>query len=262
MKGVGYLQDLLTSIFERSGTTAHGPGDSRSMADLCQALLSERGEVSGHLLAGAALDRFDALDEAGQLAFFELLNDVYDLDAQTLVGAAEAYGRDPSLEHFSYLLKTAEPRRQELLRRLNSAPGATARLVKMRERLLTLLREHPGFGRTDLDMRHLFASWFNRGFLVMRHIDWQSPASLLEKIIAYEAVHAIDDWDDLRRRMQPPDRRCFAFFHPAMPDEPLIFVEVALVDASRSILPRQRRRSFIRSPIARRGSRECRSVIS
>ena len=99
----------------------------------------------------------------------------------------------------------------------------------MRARLLLLLKDNPSFGRTDLDFQHLFGSWFNRGFLVPRRIHWQSPANILEKIIKYEAVHAIDDWDDLRRRVEPADRRCYAFFHPAMPDDPLIFVEVALV---------------------------------
>ena len=98
----------------------------------------------------------------------------------------------------------------------------------MRADLLRLIPRSDPRARIDLDFQHLFTSWFNRGFLVLRPISWESPASILEKIIAYEAVHAIDSWDDLRRRVEPIDRRCFAFFHPAMPDEPLIFVEVAL----------------------------------
>jgi malonyl-CoA decarboxylase len=122
----------------------------------------------------------------------------------------------------------AEPRRQELFRRLNLAPGGTRRLVAMRRDLLGLLRAEPEFARIDADFRHLLASWFNRGFLVMQRIDWNTPAAILEKIIAYEAVHEIDSWDELRRRVEPEDRRCFAFFHPSMPDEPLVFVEVAL----------------------------------
>ncbi len=126
------------------------------------------------------------------------------------------------------LIAKAEPRRQELLRRLNLAPGGTERLVRMREDLLRMLEDTPQLTRIDVDFEHLFSSWFNRGFLVLRRIDWSTPADILEKIIRYEAVHAINDWDDLRRRLQPPDRRCFAFFHPAMPSEPLIFVEVAL----------------------------------
>jgi malonyl-CoA decarboxylase len=115
-----------------------------------------------------------------------------------------------------------------LLRRLNQAPGGTADLVAMRVDLMAAAKAEPDLGRVDLDFRHLFASWFNRGFLVLRRIGWESPANILEKIIAYEAVHEIHSWADLRRRLEPPDRRCFAFFHPAMPDDPLIFVEVAL----------------------------------
>jgi malonyl-CoA decarboxylase len=99
----------------------------------------------------------------------------------------------------------------------------------MRHDLLGFLPQMPELARVDLDFAHLFQSWFNRGFLVLRQITWESPARLLEKIIEYEAVHAIGDWEALRARVDPKDRRCFAFFHPAMPDEPLIFVEVALV---------------------------------
>jgi malonyl-CoA decarboxylase len=118
-----------------------------------------------------------------------------------------------------------------LFRRLNLAPGGTQRLVAMRADLLDMLRDEPEFSRIDSDFRHLLSSWFNRGFLVMRHIDWHTPAAVLEKIIAYEAVHEIDSWEELRRRVGTDDRRCFAFFHPSMPNEPLVFVEVALTRA-------------------------------
>ncbi|MEO1293158.1 MAG: malonyl-CoA decarboxylase [Pseudomonadota bacterium] len=126
------------------------------------------------------------------------------------------------------LVATTEARRQELLRRLNFAPGGTEALVRMRSALLSAVKDNENFKRVDADFQHLLASWFNRGFLVLRPIDWNTPAQILEKIIEYEAVHEIDSWDELRRRLQPADRRCFAFFHPAMPNEPLIFVEVAL----------------------------------
>lgn len=128
------------------------------------------------------------------------------------------------------LVRAAEPRRQELLRALNLCPGGTIALVRMREDLLAALREDRALAAVDQDFAHLFRSWFNRGFLVLREIDWNTPAAILEKIVAYEAVHEIRDWDDLRRRLDPPDRRCFAFFHPATGDEPLVFVEVALTD--------------------------------
>ena len=225
---VSYFQDLLTSIFERGGTVAR-QSEERSLDALAAALMSERGEVSGHQLAGALLDRFDRASAEERLAFFQLLATDYDVDAGGIVLAANAYQREPTQRHYEQLRDVSAPRRQALLRRLNSVPGATERLVRMREALLPLLKEEPQLARVDLDFEHAFSSWFNRGFLVMKPVNWQSPASLLEKIIAYEAVHTINDWDDLRRRLQPVDRRCFAFFHPAMPDEPLIFVEVALI---------------------------------
>ena len=115
-----------------------------------------------------------------------------------------------------------------MFRRLNAAPRGTARLVAMRARLLKAVKRDASLDPIDSDLRHLLRSWFNRGFLVPARIDWSTSAAILEKIIAYEAVHAIDDWDALRERLAPADRRCFSFFHPTMPDEPLIFVEVAL----------------------------------
>ncbi|MGB3865081.1 MAG: malonyl-CoA decarboxylase, partial [Xanthobacteraceae bacterium] len=172
---------------------------------------------------------YRTLDEAGRAAFFEALardfgpnrDKVEEAIAQWRSGVGGAGGG----LHFA-----SEPRRQELFRRLNRAPGATGELVEMRMDLLALSGEHKNLVTVDRDLVHLFASWFNRGFLVVRRIDWSSPANILEKVIRYEAVHEIHDWDDLRRRIDPVDRRCYAFFHPALPDEPLIFVEVALTE--------------------------------
>lgn len=230
MNRTTFLQDLLTTIFERrSPTTASN--DRRSMKELCAALISEQGEASGSSIGTAILDRYERSSPEEKSAFFRLLVEDHDIDPDEIVAAATAYKASREADGLARLVRVAEPPRQELLRRLNRVPGATGRLVKMRADLLTLLKAEPSYGRADIDFRHLFASWFNRGFLVLRRIDWATPANILEKIIAYEAVHAINDWDDLRRRLQPADRRCFAFFHPAMPDEPLIFVEVALTDA-------------------------------
>ena len=142
--------------------------------------------------------------------------------------AIAAWREKPSDATAAEVHAASEPRRQELFRRLNLAPGGTAALVRMREQLMDALDHRDDLAAVDDDFVHLFSSWFNRGFLVLRHIDWSTPAIVLEKIIRYEAVHAIRDWDDLRRRIDPPDRRCYAFFHPALVDEPLIFVEVAL----------------------------------
>lgn len=225
-----FLADLLFSIFERrQGRSASD--DKRSTEELCAALMSERGEASGTRIAAAVLARYENMTEEEKRDFFSMLVEQYDVDTDAVSKAAADYAHSNSSEDLARLLKEAEPRRQPLLRRLNQAPDATEMLVRMRADLLGLLKENPSFRRADLDFSRLFESWFNRGFLVLRRIDWRTPANILEKIIEYEAVHAIDDWDDLRRRLFPADRRCFAFFHPSMPEEPLIFVEVALTDA-------------------------------
>jgi malonyl-CoA decarboxylase len=228
MTRTGFLGDLLAQLVERRMVPFRGAGD-RPMGDLCAALMSGRGEVSTMRRAREILARYRALDAAGRRAFFALLADTYDIDPVAVSEAAGAYAQLRDAVTLERVVQAAEPRRQELFRRLNHPPGATAELVRMRRDLLGLIREMPELARVDLDFEHLFASWFNRGFLVLRQITWESPARLLEKIIDYEAVHEIGDWEELRARIDPPDRRCFAFFHPAMPDEPLIFVQVALV---------------------------------
>jgi malonyl-CoA decarboxylase len=142
--------------------------------------------------------------------------------------AIAAWREKPSDATAAELHAASEPRRQELFRRLNLAPGGTVALVRMREQLIDVLDHRDDLTAVDDDFAHLFSSWFNRGFLVLRRIDWSTPAIVLDKIIRYEAVHEISDWEDLRRRIDPPDRHCYAFFHPALVDDPLIFVEVAL----------------------------------
>lgn len=221
------FSDLLPRIFERSGKAViHA--DRRNMEDLCQALLSEEGEVSGYTLAATLLDRYRSADEATRLDFFKYMNTHLDVDAARVADLAKVYADDPSPEAFRSLSEASEPRRQELLRRLNQPVGATRDLVEMRVDLLRFVKKHPELARTDFDFVHLLKSWFNRGFLVLEQITWATPAHILDKIVAYEAVHQISDLEDLRRRLAPSDRRCFAFFHPSMPEEPLIFVELAL----------------------------------
>jgi malonyl-CoA decarboxylase len=196
---------------------------------LAEALLSERGEASGAAVARELHAAIRDLSEADRLAFLLFLASGFMPDTAKLRRAAEAYLADPSAEQAARLAECAEPPRQELLRRMNLSPGGTAALVAMRRDVLMVLRENPMLKPLDVDLHHLFGSWFNRGFLELRRIDWQSPAASLEKLITYEAVHEIAGWDDLRRRLGP-DRRCFGFFHPALPGEPLIFVEVALTE--------------------------------
>ena len=179
-------------------------------------------------LANEILADYAELTTGPRIAFFESLARTFGHDQARIDGAIEAWRQEPSADAPAELHRASEPRRLELFRRLNLAPGGTAALVRMRENLLDAMDHRDDLAVIDNDFVHLFSSWFNRGFLVLRRIDWSTPASILEKIIRYEAVHEIHGWDDLRRRVDLPDRRCYAFFHPALVDEPLIFVEVAL----------------------------------
>ena len=191
-------------------------------------LLSARGEANAQSMAVKLIDHYEHLDKRSQIEFFHFLSSQFNPDPTMVLDAANKYNAERNEASLIHLCQTVEPPRQELLRRVNRAPAGTSIILKMRQTLLTYLKEHPAFAATDADMHHLLSSWFNPGFLELHQITWNSPAQLLEKIIEHESVHAIDGWDDLRRRLQP-DRRCFAFFHPQLPGEPLIFVEVALV---------------------------------
>ena len=203
---------------------------------LAATLLSERGEASGAQVARELHQALRALDADDRHSFHRYLARAFQPDKTALRLAAERYLADSTAEAAAAIATAADPPRQELLRRMNVAPGATGALIAMRSELTAHLRDEPELKLLDADLRHLFASWFNRGFLELRRIDWQSPAAVLEKLIAYEAVHEIKGWDDLRRRLAP-DRRCFAFFHPALAGEPLIFVEVALVQGLAAAMP-------------------------
>ncbi|NHM19386.1 malonyl-CoA decarboxylase [Tritonibacter mobilis] len=225
------LAELLSTVFERRQRTGQSaPSDGRPLQELADALVGSAGETSGLALAEEILTRFETEDDDGKIAFFRHLATAMNIAPEDVRATLSTYEKDPSKTSYRAFMAAAEPKRQELIRRLNRLPNATGMLVRMRADLLRLGRGEPELEALDMDFRHLFLSWFNRGFLVLRPINWESPAHILEKIIAYEAVHAIDSWDDLRRRLEPSDRRCFAFFHPSMPDEPLIFVEVALTN--------------------------------
>jgi len=232
MNSSAFFADLLQTIADRgrellglrrNDALAHG-----DLAAACETLLSSRGEASGVALAREILTRWEALDERARLEFLTVLAERFGPDFTRIDEAVAAYLDDKSATMAQHLHGAAEAPRQELIRRLNLAPGGIEALVEMRELLLKHRAEHPDYPTVDADFAHLFSSWFNRGFLVLRRIDWSTPANILEKIIKYEAVHTIRDWDDLRRRLEPGDRRCFAFFHPQLTDDPLIFVEVAL----------------------------------
>lgn len=241
-----FLSNLLGTLTERGRHLLRGLTHSSSphladgeLVELGETLLSRRGEATGVALAQALLAGYATATPDQRLAFLNALADLFGPDRESIEQAIEKLHADGfSPASVSALHHAAEPRRQELIRRLNLAPGGTAALVRMREVLLANLSEHPQLRSVDSDFVHLFASWFNRGFLVLQRIDWTTPANILEKIIRYEAVHAIRNWDDLRNRLAPPDRRCYGFFHPQLVDEPLIFVEVALTkDTPAAIAP-------------------------
>lgn len=208
----------------RNGSTAE------RVVRTTDSLLSEKGESNARSMAMKLIAQFEALDAEAQLDVFDRWAALLSPDPALVMEAARNYQDHPDAERLLALFRTVEPARQELFRRINRAPGGTQAIVRMREQLLRHLGTRPHLKAVDADLEHLLSSWFNPGFLELHEITWSSPARLLEKIIAHESVHAIDGWDDLRRRLQP-DRRCFAFFHPQLPHEPLIFVEVALLPA-------------------------------
>jgi len=220
-------------VFERLRQVrrdARERSDLRGLLDDCHQLLTARGESNSLVIAARAVERYQRLSADAAARFFEVLATEFDPDPGDVLRLAESYAVSRSPDNLIELWKAAESPRQELLRRLNRAPNATGTLIAMRAKLLDRLRHDPALKAVDADFQHLLSSWFNPGFLKVVQVDWSSPAQLLEKIIQHEAVHQIDGWADLRRRLEP-DRRCFAFFHPMLPDEPLIFVEVALLDA-------------------------------
>ena len=237
-----FFQDMLGSIAERGRhlidrTPARASarkgrkGSARSadtIEDLAALLLSGRGEASGVALARQLLDLYSGLPVSERIAFFRLLGRDFGPDQKRLRSAWAAYDKAQTPRTLQALLQAVEPPRQEMFRRLNLAPGGTSALVGMRQDLIEHGGKDADLASVEDDLVHLLYSWFNRGFLMMQRITWSSPADILERIIRYEAVHMIQGWDDLRRRLQPSDRRCYAFFHPSLADEPLIFVEVAL----------------------------------
>ncbi|TDI59049.1 MAG: MCD, Malonyl-CoA decarboxylase MCD [Alphaproteobacteria bacterium] len=234
MRPSSVFNDIIVSIAERSRSLVDlarmraTPGGVDGLLDLCRQLVATTGEVSIFALAQEIHARFAATDPADHRQVFRAFLEEFGVEQKSVRAAVDAYLANPDEEHAVALHETAEPRRQELLRRLNLSPGGTRALVRMRTALLAAMETDGDLALVDRDFVHLFTSWFNRGFLELQHMDWHTPAAILDKIIAYEAVHEISDWDDLRRRIDPPDRRLYAFFHPRLTDDPLIFVEVAL----------------------------------
>ncbi|MGB0799105.1 MAG: malonyl-CoA decarboxylase domain-containing protein [Planktomarina sp.] len=195
---------------------------------LIKELLSSQSDAQQQSLSQAILDKYDVCDEPARHAFFDHLATDLDIDAKSLSDGVAGYRADPSAKAYRHVQNLCTPPRVEVFHQLANVQDGAARLVKMRQDIRAAMKTDSDFRKLDHDLHELLSSWFNRGFLVLQPITWKSPANILEKIIAYEAVHTIQDWDDLRRRLHPEDRRCYAFFHPRMPDDPIIFVEVAL----------------------------------
>lgn len=199
----------------------------------CHDLLSDRAEVPGNRIAGDVLAAYPSLDAVARAAFFDALLQEFSVEPGALRRAAEDYVRAPSEAALLALRHAGEAPRHELFYRLIAAHGGTARLVSMRADLLADIRQHPSWRLVETDLADVLKSNFNSGLLEFQQIDEETPSAVLEKLIQYEAVHAIHSWREMRRRLEA-DRRCYAFFHPAWPDEPLIFTEVALTRGFRT----------------------------
>ena len=231
---MSFFQNLLSSIMERSllkSSYFRSKDFGILHEDINKALesvMSKSGEISSLVFAEHLSSLIEALNDEEFIEFFETLHAKYDLDAEALLKASNEYSKNKTQKNLELIFQASEPQWVELFKRLNTVSEGTLRLVRLRERIRSLKQASPSLEFFDRSLLKLFKHWFNPSFLVLESIDWSTPANILEKIIAYEAVHEINSWDDLRARLAPDDRRCFAFFHPLMPNEPLIFVEVAL----------------------------------
>ena len=231
---INFFNDLINSLFDKPNKkkSFNFFSDKKkilSTRDFINNVALAKGEVSALGYAEFLMQHCEKLDEKELIIFFKLMRENFDISSLELSQAVDEYKVNSNSENLITLMKFSEPKRREIFRRCNGISRGTIRLVNLRKRLLGILKKNPELKAVDYDLVYLFKNWFNRGFLILRPINWETPAHILEKIIAYEAVHEINSWDELRLRLAPKDRRCFAFFHPAMQDEPIIFVEVALM---------------------------------
>jgi len=230
---MSFFQNIISSIM--SGTLKNnlfGGEDfgvlHKDINKALESVMTSSGEVSSLVYAEHLLTLIEQLNDDDLVIFLKKLAENYDIDPSALSEASKEYAADKTQANLEKVSTASEPDWVELFRRLNTTPNGTVRLVRLRERIRGLVKDNAEIAFFNSSLLSLFKSWFNPSFLVLEKIDWSTPANILEKIIEYEAVHEINSWDDLRARLAPDDRRCFAFFHPLIPDEPLIFVEVAL----------------------------------
>ncbi len=233
MTKIKFFQGLLNSLFDKpkinkSLNFLFEKKKSLTTSEYVENVVSAKGEVSALSHAELLISHCEQLNDRELINFFEILRKNFEVNSDDLYLATQNYKSDKTSENLIKLMKLSEPLRRDIFTRCNGIARGTIRLVNLRKKLLELIIKKPELKAVDYDFVYLFKNWFNRGFLILRPINWETPAHILEKIIAYEAVHEINSWDELRTRLAPKDRRCFAFFHPAMEDEPIIFVEVAL----------------------------------
>ena len=217
MKGTRRLNRLRSKSFGKLHKNINKAVDS---------VMSTTGEVSSLVYSEHLLNLIENLDDKSLYKFLNHLLSNYDIDTKKLTKDVKNYSSEKNDKNLQKIGISSEPQWIELFRRLNSTSNGTYRLVKLREKIRAMNK--PELKAFDSGLLKLFKYWFNPSFLVLEKIDWETPANILEKIIEYEAVHQINSWDDLRARLAPTDRQCFAFFHPLIPNDPLIFVEVAL----------------------------------
>ncbi len=235
MSRFSFFSDLVNTLFDKKNRKKNFGSlfekkQNKSLLEYIENFNDAKGEISALNYSEELLDYLSQCDQKTLISFFEYLERDYDLDISLIEEVLKNYDKKKEYNFYKDIKKISESKRSEIFRRLNSTQHGTINLVRLREKLLELLDKHPNFQKIDFDLSSLFKDWFNRGFLILKPIDWETPANILEKIIEYEAVHQIKSWDELRSRLEPQDRKCFAYFHPAMEDEPLIFIEVALTE--------------------------------
>jgi len=233
MSKFSFFSDLVNTLFDKKNRKKNfsflfEKKQNKSLLEYIENVNDAKGEISALSYSEELLDYLSQCDHKTLVSFFEYLEKDYDLEINSIEEVLKNYNKKKEYNFYKDIKKISESKRLEIFRRLNSTQHGTINLVKLREKLLDLLDKYPNFRKIDFDLSSLFKDWFNRGFLILKPIDWETPANILEKIIEYEAVHQIKSWDELRSRLEPDDRKCFAYFHPAMEDEPLIFIEVAL----------------------------------
>ena len=235
MSKSSFLNDILNNLLSRKNIfgkfyRGNDANDNFSVENLIDNILNAKDEASANIFSEQLFEKIEKFSEEELLDFFNFISQNLDIDGEKLLVKVKKFNENNTPENLKSVIELSEPKRIKIFSRLNSIDKGTNRLVKLRQKLLTLLKDQPNLRRVDNDFLKLFESWFNKGFLVLRKINWSTPASILEKVIEYEAVHEINSWNDLRDRLEPEDRLCFSFFHPSMQDEPLIFVVVALMD--------------------------------